>query len=622
MSAEMNKMHAEHIFNAYKEYVAINEIVLNQSDINFLQQQINNIRIVAHKSLHKHYIFKHPHIHTDTNINPDLLNIVKQTILIAVDTDNIKQPIVSIKFFQLNLHEHSIPIEYEIFVYQQDQFEGCHIRHEKLARGGIRLHTGDKSLYRKICCELATTQQCKNSMISLGGSKGVFVSFNNDPLLCYQGFVAGLLQALNTRDKNLFLGADIGTSSYSDYAVQIAKKHEYNLAEILASGSSTGFHHKNLGITAKGALTVLKHHLRNHDKKCYNVVAIGSMQGDVFANFFRLADAYNLNLNLVAAIGSHYIYLNPYNDCKSSSWLYKQNVSWDKIKTDSNYDQYIFNRHDKTITLEQHVTDFFEIKNEPITPNQLIKSLLAYKCDIWFHGGADTWIAKQPQDYQIKPQDLKALYIVEGGNLGVNMDARKLLLARSYGDYIDNSAGVRLSDYEVKYRYYLQAYHKLPQSEIDKIMRSIQDSIVNCLLDDLKQDLQFIDHLASWSAEDMSSLVNVLNMYKNHLKPLSIVIDYTQLGTPSAYYASLRLLFRLIWNNPINFDHKQHVQYLNQYFKLLSPHNNDSKQIFYDKQLMGISGQLYAHQHMQKLSLKPKMLTGFLLDQFHTIYNS
>ena len=77
------------------------------------------------------------------------------------------------------------------------------------------------------------------------------------------------------------MAADKGTGSFSDIANRIAKEYEFWLGDAFASGGSTGYNHKQMGITARGAWESIKRQLRelsiNIDYDDITVVGIGDM---------------------------------------------------------------------------------------------------------------------------------------------------------------------------------------------------------------------------------------------------------------------------------------------------------------------------------------------------------
>ena len=58
------------------------------------------------------------------------------------------------------------------------------------------------------------------------------------------------------------VAADKGTATFSDIANGISKEYNFWLGDAFASGGSTGYDHKKMGITARGAWESVKRHFR------------------------------------------------------------------------------------------------------------------------------------------------------------------------------------------------------------------------------------------------------------------------------------------------------------------------------------------------------------------------
>ena len=95
-------------------------------------------------------------------------------------------------------------------------------------------------------------------------------------------------------DPYLVVAADKGTATFSDTANAISAEYGFWLGDAFASGGSTGYDHKELGITARGAWESVKRHFREIGTDVMNepftVVGIGDMSGDVFGNGMLYSD--------------------------------------------------------------------------------------------------------------------------------------------------------------------------------------------------------------------------------------------------------------------------------------------------------------------------------------------
>src|SRR5690606_33687558 len=112
-------------------------------------------------------------------------------------------------------------------------------------------------------------------------------------------------------DPYLVVAADKGTARFSDLANEIAAENDFWLDDAFASGGATGYDHKGLGITARGAWKSLERHFLEdgidpHQDE-FTAVGIGDMSGDVFGNGMLGSD----RIKLVAAFDHRHIFLDP-----------------------------------------------------------------------------------------------------------------------------------------------------------------------------------------------------------------------------------------------------------------------------------------------------------------------
>ena len=119
-------------------------------------------------------------------------------------------------------------------------------------------------------------------------------------------------------DPYLVVAADRGTATFSDIANEIALERGFWLGDAFASGGSTAYDHKKIGITARGAWESVTRHFRQlgidvqqHD---FTVVGIGDMSGDVFGNGMLLSE----HIQLVAAFDHRHVFLDPDPDPATS----------------------------------------------------------------------------------------------------------------------------------------------------------------------------------------------------------------------------------------------------------------------------------------------------------------
>src|SRR4029079_6041195 len=105
--------------------------------------------------------------------------------------------------------------------------------------------------------------------------------------------------------------ADKGTATFSDTANEIAEEYDYWLGDAFASGGSSGYDHKEMAITARGAWESVRAHFRAHgvdaDTAELTVIGIGDMSGDVFGNGLLRSP----HLKPVAAFDHRHVFLDP-----------------------------------------------------------------------------------------------------------------------------------------------------------------------------------------------------------------------------------------------------------------------------------------------------------------------
>ena len=75
-----------------------------------------------------------------------------------------------------------------------------------------------------------------------------------------------------------------------------SKEYGFWLGDAFASGGITGYDHKKMGITARGAWESVKRHFHESGldiEMPFTVIGIGDMAGDVFGNGMLLSDKIN-----------------------------------------------------------------------------------------------------------------------------------------------------------------------------------------------------------------------------------------------------------------------------------------------------------------------------------------
>ena len=415
----------------------------------------------------------------------------------------------------------------ETFVSHRD-FSGIHLRMSKVSRGGLRWSDRHDD-FRTEVKSLMITQEGKNAIIIPDGAKGGFVIHRDKHEISkeffketYSAFINNLLDMVDNRvdgeivrDKEIIayddedayfvVAADKGTAAMSDVANAIAVERNFWLGDAFASGGSNGFGHKELGITAKGALRSTERFFIEKEidfrNESISVVGIGSMNGDVFGNGLLESKHYKL----LGAISHKEIFIDP-DPIPSSSFEERQRLFIAKDGSWSAYNRSliskgggVFLRSDKAIELSAEMKTLLHTKSSVLSGEAIAKMLLCLKVDLLFNGGVGTYVKqteesnldlgdKQNESVRIDATELKCAVVCEGGNLGFTQKAR-IEYALGGGkiniDGIDNAAGVDTSDHEVNLKILLNILKEkklINEKESDKTLQSLTQQVVNMVL--------------------------------------------------------------------------------------------------------------------------------------------
>jgi len=369
-----------------------------------------------------------------------------------------------------------------------------------VARGGIRW-SDRKEDYRTEVLGLMKAQKVKNAIIVPDGSKGGFIlkrqpatleELKAEVVTQYVTFMEGLLDVTDNRsrgevvhpagvrvldgpDPYLVVAADKGTATFSDTANAVSERYGFWLGDAFASGGSTGFDHKALGITARGAWESVKRHFRQVGvdvlRDTFTAVGIGDMSGDVFGNGML----YTGTIRLVAAFDHRHVFLDPDPD-PAVSFAERTRLFQLAASSWADYDRSVlsaggavFDRAAKSVAPSAEVRATLAIPPDApagMTPNDLIRCILRAPVDLLWNGGIGTYVKSSRETHaeagdrtndglRVNGRDLRARVVGEGGNLGFTQRGR-IEYARSGGrintDFIDNSAGVDTSDHEVNWK--------------------------------------------------------------------------------------------------------------------------------------------------------------------------
>lgn len=454
---------------------------------------------------------------------------------------------LSFKFRSAEVPEMPRPTPlFEIFVYSPEM-EGIHLRGGRVARGGIRW-SDRRQDYRTEVLGLMKAQMVKNAVIVPTGSKGGFVLKRSiqDPTALHQEvrrqyvvFMRGLLDLTDNLvdgrvvhppevvvrdddDPYLVVAADKGTAALSDTANEVAAEYGFWLGDAFASGGSSGYDHKKLGITARGAWESVKRHFREMGTDVMNepftVVGIGDMSGDVFGNGMLLSD----QICLVAAFDHRHVFIDP-NPNPAAGFAERSRLFHLPGSTWDDYDRSkispgggVWPRTAKHIRLSPEARLALGNEGELLTPDEVIRAILRAPVDLLWNGGIGTYVKASTESHaevedrandavRVNGAELRCRVVAEGGNLGFTQRGRieyALAGGRINTDFVDNSAGVDCSDHEVNLKILLGLAMRrglLTLEERNDLLREVEQDVVAHVLYDNFLQAQIISQEAEQS---------------------------------------------------------------------------------------------------------------------------
>jgi glutamate dehydrogenase len=461
-----------------------------------------------------------------------LVHAVKRTNFYQVTSSGRPKRWLALKIASRELDDLPEPRPFrEIFV-SAPHVEGVHLRFGAIARGGIRWSDRHDD-FRAEVLGLVKAQQVKNAVIVPVGAKGGFVvkgpragdsaGVRGAALAAYRDFLSGLLDVTDNLgsegqviqpeltvihegdDPYLVVAADKGTASFSDAANEVSAAYGFWLGDAFASGGSTGYDHKAMGITARGAWEAVSRHFRELGKNIavenFTAVGVGDMSGDVFGNGMLLST----RTRLVAAFDHRDIFIDPAPD-PTVSWTERKRLfelprsSWqDYDRSKLSRGGGIFSRELKSIDLSEESRRVLGIGEAPLTPAELIRAILKAPVELLYMGGIGTYVKSVGEtDLQVADKandavrvnggELRAAVVGEGANLGFTQ-AGRIEFARTGGrintDAIDNSAGVDSSDLEVNIKILTSALERqgsMTRQERDALVASMTDDVAKRVL--------------------------------------------------------------------------------------------------------------------------------------------
>ncbi|MEO9175647.1 MAG: NAD-glutamate dehydrogenase domain-containing protein, partial [Gaiellales bacterium] len=443
---------------------------------------------------------------------------------------------------------------YEIFVCDPEM-EGIHLRGGPVARGGIRWSERRED-YRTEVLGLMKAQMVKNAVIVPVGSKGGFVlkraqptdraELNAEVRRQYSTLIRGLLDVTDTMaggvvvhppnvrihdgdDPYLVVAADKGTAALSDTANAIAVEYGFWLGDAFASGGSTGYDHKALGITARGAWESVRRHFLElgHDvqERPFTVVGVGDMSGDVFGNGMLRSP----QIRLVGAFDHRHVFVDPTPD-PARSFAERQRLfalgagsSWaDYDPAEISAGGGVFSRAVKSIPTTPELRSALGIVAESLTPAELCQAILRAPADLLWNGGIGTFVKAADESHEevgdrandairADGRELRVRVVAEGGNLGATQAGRiEYALAGGHinTDAIDNSAGVDCSDHEVNLKVLADLAverGRLPADERNRLLAGLADDVCTQVLYDNYLQVQILSQEEAVADERLES---------------------------------------------------------------------------------------------------------------------
>jgi glutamate dehydrogenase len=577
------------LLRAYAKYLKQIGITFSQE---YIEQAVCNNPAIATLLVQLFFTQMHPEQHIfKKNLRKNLIDTIKKSLIdvanldedrilrsfltliratvrtnyFQVDANGQFKSYLSLKFNPARIRELPPPRPlHEIFVYAP-HVEGVHLRAGNVARGGIRWSDRREDFRREVL-GLMKAQQVKNAVIVPAGAKGGFVvkslspdtdrdSLQKEGIRCYQDFIRGLLdltdnyhnnQVINPKnthcrdggnDPYFVVAADKGTASFSDIANQISKDYAYWLYDAFASGGATGYDHKKIGITARGAWESVKCHFQalqiDYLRQPFTTIGIGDMAGDVFGNGLLLSN----QMKLIAAFNGTHIFLDPNPDPKTS---FKERQRLFNLSR-STWEDYnpalisaggaVFKRSLKSITLTSEVKKALDIRATSLPPNELIQAILKAPVDLFWNGGIGTFVKAKQESHldagdrtsdaiRIDAHTLRCKVVGEGGNLGFTQLGRieyALQGGHINTDFIDNSAGVDCSDHEVNIKILLNARlvkKQMTEKQRNILLAQMQDQVAELVLHNNYQQARAVSLATSQS-------LYYLNLYQRYLQEMS-----------------------------------------------------------------------------------------------------
>lgn len=373
-------------------------------------------------------------------------------------------------------------------------------------------------------------------------------------------------------DPYLVVAPDKGTAGFSDLANEVSTARGYWLGDAFASGGSHGYDHKALGITAKGAWSAVRRHFRalgmDVGRDQLRVVGVGDMSGDVFGNGMLQSSA----IKLVAAFDHRHIFVDPDPE-PAKAFEERRRLASLARSTWADYDlaaasegARVYSRQDKSVELsEQAVKALGIVALRPggegqrqggasvfgpspsssesagipgsagrgasrvkLTPPELVRAVLSAPVDLLYFGGVGTFVRSAGErdaevddeandEVRVSADVLRARVVAEGANLAMTQAARCAYARRGgrvNADFVDNAAGVAMSDREVNIKILLTlAFERgvlaqppevpATQGVRDQLLAAAEAGAADAVLAQVELSLVALDSAAATSSDDL-----------------------------------------------------------------------------------------------------------------------
>jgi glutamate dehydrogenase len=453
----------------------------------------------------------------------------------------------------------------EVYVWSP-WFEGLHLRFGPVARGGIRWSDRAADLRGEVLA-LARAQVKKNSLIVPTGAKGAFTlrpasgpGFGvaapvpapapAEGRRAYRAFITALLELTDNivdgkvvhppivcrdgDDPYLVVAADKGTATFSDLANEVSAERGFWLGDAFASGGSHGYDHKALGITARGVWLAVRRHFRalgmDADEDEIRVAGVGDMSGDVFGNGMLQSR----HLSLVAAFDHRQVFIDP-SPVPATAFEERLRLSRLPASSWGNYDlavaspgAAVYPRQAKEVEVPPQAATALAMERRRLSPPQLVQAVLRAPVDLLFFGGIGTFVRGPGDDeaaiedhandeVRLNASELRARVVAEGANLAMTPAARAAYSRRGgrvNADFVDNAAGVALSDREVNLKVLLALAISSGALEAGARLGLLAEGEAEAAASVLRQadeGIIALDRAAASSAGDFPAYVGLLN---------------------------------------------------------------------------------------------------------------